>query len=83
MPTYTFKSNTTGEEWDDEMSYTKLDAYYKKHNCDQVIGPTTVISGTGEMRLKTDEGFKDRMREIKKAVGKGTKENPVTIGDSI
>ena len=83
MPTYTFKSKTTGEEWDDEMSHTKLDAYYIEYNCTQIIGATTVISGTGEMRLKTDEGFKDRMREIKKAAGKGTPTNPVTIGDSI
>ena len=38
MPTYTFKSNKTGKEWDDMMSHTKLDAYYKEHDCTQIIG---------------------------------------------
>jgi hypothetical protein len=72
MPTYTFKNKKTGKVWDDEMSYTQLDAYYKKHNCDQILGVSNTISGTGDVYSKTNEGFKDRMREIKKMAGKNS-----------
>ena len=83
MPTYRFKNKTTGEEWEEMMSHSKLDAYYKEHNCDQVIQAPQIISGHGEARLKTTDAFNDNLKEIKKKAGKGTKENPVTIGDSI
>ena len=38
MPTYRFKSKKTGKEWDDEMSHTKLDAYYKEYDGDIDVG---------------------------------------------
>jgi len=78
MPTYTFKSNKTGKEWDDTMSYTKLDDYYKEHDCQQVIGIPQQIISHGEIKLKTDDGFNDRLKEIKKTAGRNS-----TISDSI
>ena len=78
MPTYRFKNKTTGEEWEEMMSHTKLDAYYKEHNCDQVIGAVKVISGHGENRLKHSDGFNDRLKEIHKTAGRHS-----TMSDTI
>jgi len=69
MPTYTFKSNKTGEVWDDEMSYKVLDDYYVKHDCEQVIGVPTTIGGVGDIRHKHSDGFNDRLKEIHKNAG--------------
>ena len=56
MPTYDFKSNKTGKEWEDTMSYKDLDAYYKKHDCQQVInkqpqGHSQVLNLYGHKRM--------------------------------
>ena len=40
MPTYQFQSNKTGEEWEDTMSWKKLEEYYKEHDCQQVFHST-------------------------------------------
>ncbi len=78
MPTYTFKSNETDEVWEDVMSHTKLEAYYKEHNCEQVIGVPTTIQGRGEGRLKTTDAFNDRLKEMHKKAGKKS-----TMGETI
>ena len=71
MPTYDFKSNKTGKEWEDTMSYKKLDEYYKEHDCQQVIHKQPmVVSGVKSIWSQTDDGFKDRMQEINKVAGK-------------
>ena len=72
MPLYTFKSNKTGEEWDGVMSYTKLEAYYKEFDCQQVLGVTEVISQTGDIHSKTSDAFKDKMKEIHKVAGRNS-----------
>jgi len=80
MPTYQFQSNKTGEEWEDTMSWKKLDEYYKKHDCQQVFySMAEVISTTGDVHSKTTDEFKDKMKDIHKTAGrrsqmyKGTK----------
>jgi RNase H-fold protein (predicted Holliday junction resolvase) len=78
MPTYTFKSNKTGKEWDDVMSYKELDNYYVKHDCEQVIGLPTTISGTGDIRHKHSDDFNDRLKEIHKHAGRHS-----TMSDTI
>ena len=76
MPIYTFKSNTSDKEWDDIMSYTKLDEYYKEHDCRQVLSATKIISESGDVHSKTSDGFKDRMKQIHKAAGRRSLMNP-------
>ena len=71
MPTYDFKSNKTGKEWEDTMSYKDLDKYYIDHDCQQVINmQPTVVSGVKSLWSQTDQGFKDRMSEINKVAGR-------------
>jgi hypothetical protein len=70
MPTYNFKSNKTGKECEDTMSYKKLDEYYAEHDCQQVFHQMQkVVAGTKSLWSQTDDGFKDRMQEINKVAG--------------
>ena len=70
MPTYQFQSNKTGEEWEDTMSWKKLEEYYKEHDCQQVFhSMAEVISTTGDVHSKTTDEFKDKMKDIHKAAG--------------
>ena len=61
MPTYNFKSNKTGKEWEDTMSWKKLDEYYVEHDCQQIFhSMQNVVSGTGDVQSiwsQTDDGF--------------------------
>ena len=71
MPIYDFKSNKTGKEWEDTMSWKDLDAYYLEHDCQQVIHKQPMVfSGVKSICSQTDDGFKDRMQEINKVAGK-------------
>ena len=78
MPTYTFKNKTTGVEWDKFMKISELDDYVKENDCSIIISAPKIISMHGEGRLRTTDGFNDRLKEIKKKAGKKS-----TIGDSI
>tara|TARA_B100000780_G_C20707942_1_gene281454 strand:- start:10 stop:255 length:246 start_codon:yes stop_codon:yes gene_type:complete len=72
MPTYNFINKDTGKEWEDTMSYKKLDEYYIEHNCEQVFHKMQqVVSGVKSLWSQTDDGFKDRMSEINKVAGRG------------
>jgi len=71
MPTYTFKSNKTGKEWDDNIKIAELDSYYKEHDCEQVFNSMAeVISTTGDVHSKTTHEFQDRMKDIHKTAGR-------------
>ncbi len=82
MPTYNFKSNKTGKEWEDTMSWKKLDEYYVEYDCQQIFhSMQNVVSGTGDVQSKTTHEFQDRMKDIHKLAGsksqmyKGTRDN--------
>ena len=71
MPTYTFKSNKTGKEWDDTMSWKDLEGYYKEHDCQQIFTTMPeVVSTTGDVHSKTTHEFQDRMKDIHKTAGR-------------
>ena len=78
MPTYKFKNKTTGVEWDKEMKISELDDYVKENDCSIVVQVPQIISGHGDIRLKTTDSFNDRLKEIKKTAGRRS-----TIGDTI
>jgi hypothetical protein len=71
MPTYTFRNNETGEEFDDFMSMSSLDEYLKTNP-----HLTTVINGapalvSGRAMGKPDNGFRDLLKDMKKTHSKG------------
>lgn len=73
MPSYTFKNLNTGEEWTDIMSISEREEFLSKNP--QVQQQLTSAPALGDsIRLglrKPDDGFRDRLREIKKAHSKG------------
>ena len=71
MPTYTFKHIETGEVKDYVIRMSQLDEF-KKDNPEltQVIsGGQGLVRDSGNM--KPDEGFRDVLKSIKKASGRG------------
>ena len=73
MPSYTFKNLNTGEEWTDIMSISEREEFLSKNT--QVQQQLTSAPALGDsIRLglrKPDNGFRDRLKEIKKAHSRG------------
>jgi len=69
MPTYTFKNKETDEQFELTLKISQLDEFKADHpHLEQVIIPQPLISGTGQ---KPDGGFRDVLKSIKKASGRG------------
>jgi len=66
LPTYTIRNKKTGKEHDEFMSISEMETYIKDHPEEEVMCGAPRIGYTFN-RLKPDQGFKDRLREIKKA----------------
>ena len=67
MPTYTFINTETGEEKDHIMSYNDLDDFKKNNpNLKQKLVFPGSIGSTSMDSGKLPEGFKDKLREMKK-----------------
>ena len=70
MPKYTVKPLSGGEEYDIECKSSDLDEYLKRNGLVKVIKFPGIVSHQGSLLSKTDDGFKDRLKEIKKSAGK-------------
>jgi len=73
LPSYTFKNLNTGEEWTDIMSISEREEFLSKNP--QVQQQLTSAPALGDSILlglrKPDNGFRDRLKEIKKAHSRG------------
>lgn len=71
MPTYRFLNNETGEEYENFMSISELDAYLQEnpHITQLVNGAPMIHSGRG--MGKPDQGFRDLLKHMKKGNQKG------------
>jgi hypothetical protein len=76
MPTYSLHNEETGEDFEEFMSFSELEKHLKKfpHIKQNLTAPALGYStNTGK---KPDDGFRDRLREIKKSHSRGfTKAN--------
>ena len=71
MPSYTFKSNVNGDEWEESMRISELDEYREDNDCSVVIGSVANIRGGGkDLYSRSDGDFRDRMKNLKKAYPK-------------
>tara|TARA_R100001369_G_C3290605_1_gene163834 strand:+ start:85 stop:318 length:234 start_codon:yes stop_codon:yes gene_type:complete len=71
MPSYTLRDIKTKKERDVFCSYTELQEILK--NDPQLVQKLTtpkIISGVGSLLSKTDDGWKDHLKEIKKGSGR-------------
>tara|TARA_B100000609_G_C16909424_1_gene278643 strand:- start:278 stop:574 length:297 start_codon:yes stop_codon:yes gene_type:complete len=68
MPTYNFRNNETGEEWEEFFTMSGKDSFLEQ-NPDIVQLPSLFAmsaSGTGD-RIKTDDGWKENLSRIAEA----------------
>ena len=70
MPTYTMINKETGEERDMVLSFAERDELLAKGNHTQKLTAAKIVSGVGGTARLTSDGWKDKLREIKKGSGK-------------
>ena len=65
MPIYSFRNNTTGEEFEEMMSMSAADQYLEENpHIERFIGKApSLVQATGD-RTKTDDGFKEVLSKI-------------------
>jgi len=72
MPNYTLRNIKTKESFIVTCSYVELQKKLEEdHNLVQMLITPAVIGGSGSLLSKTSDGWKDHLKEIKKASGKG------------
>ena len=76
MPTYTFFNEETGIEYDDSMSIAEKEEFLEKNkHIKQVLQPIATVSGIGGKTHRIDDGWRDVLKSVKKASGRGNKVN--------
>jgi hypothetical protein len=72
MPIYTLRKVSTGEEWDVNCTFHELAPMLEDDDILKVITPPKIISGTGGVLSKTDDGWKEQLGRIHKGAGKNS-----------
>tara|TARA_R110000772_G_scaffold131093_2_gene239362 strand:+ start:412 stop:735 length:324 start_codon:yes stop_codon:yes gene_type:complete len=70
MPTYCFKNEKTGEEWEDMMSIAERSTLLEKAPHIRQLPPTqlNIVAGTSASKsLRTDDGWKENLSRIAEA----------------
>ena len=70
MPTYTMINKETGKEQDMILSFAERDELLAKGKHTQKLNTPKIVSGVGGTARLTSDGWKDKLREIKKGSGK-------------
>lgn len=75
MPLYSFINTTTNEEYEEVMSYSEKDIFLESnpHIRQTYTKAPAIVRGTG---IKTDSGFKEVLKKIKKGSDKECTINP-------
>jgi hypothetical protein len=71
MPTYTFLNSDTGEEFDIVLRIAELDDYKRDHPQLSLVHRSAPRINRDSGKQKPDEGFRDVLKSIKKASGRG------------
>lgn len=64
MPIYQFRNKTTGEEWEEFLSFSGREEKLKDPEIEQVVSAPAIISGIAGVTYKNDSGFGDMMSRI-------------------
>lgn len=64
MPIYQFRNKTTGEEWEEFLSFSGREEKLKDPEIEQVVSAPAIISGIAGVTHKNDSGFGDMMSRI-------------------
>jgi len=72
MPTYTLRDTKTNDEWDVNCSYEDLKIILNEMpDVMKVLSTPKIVSGVGSLQSKVPDGFKDKLKQIKKGSGQG------------
>jgi hypothetical protein len=82
MPTYSFKDNITGEEFDIKLSMAGREKFVKVNNVTQIFKPLFIHSGRGIVG-KTDDNFNDLLKEMKNKHSQGISKSTIKTRDNI
>jgi hypothetical protein len=79
VPTYTFLNTNTGEQLTEIMSIAEREEYLASnpHIQQQIVSAPSLGDSIRLGLKKPDNGFRDRLREIKKAHSKGLTKSTV------
>ncbi len=68
MPTYRFYNSKTKEEYTDLMSISEMEEFIKKKHI-KLLPPTqlNIVSSTGSIDSKTDNGWKEVLSKVSEA----------------
>ena len=67
MPTYNFKNNKTGEEWEEFFTISGKEEFLKNNpDISQTPSMFYMVGGTGD-RIKNDAGWKENLSRIAEA----------------
>ena len=67
MPTYNFKNNETGEEWEEFFTISGKEEFLEQNpHIHQLPSLFSMVGGTGD-RIKNDDGWKENMSRIAEA----------------
>ena len=72
MPTYTLRDIKNNNEWDVNCSYEELQTILNEMpDVIKVLSTPKIVSGVGSLQSKVPDGFKDKLKQIKKGSGQG------------
>ena len=71
MPTYTLRKLLTEEEWDVNVTYDELKQILEDDDIVKVLSTPKIVTGVGSLHGKVPDGFKDKLKQIKKGSGQG------------
>lgn len=72
MPTYTLRDIKTQNEWDVKCSYDELQTILNEMpDVIKVLSTPKIVTGVGSLHGKVPDGFKDKLKQIKKGSGYG------------
>lgn len=66
MPMYDLRKISTGEVWEEFLSFSAMAERVKDPDIEQVIGMPAIVSGVS-ITNKTDHGWRDVLKKVKKA----------------
>lgn len=71
MPTYTFRHKHTNEEQTHVLSFSEREKFLEDNpSWEQIVSSPKIVSGVKSALRMTDDGWKERLKQIDKAAGR-------------
>jgi hypothetical protein len=80
VPTYKFINNSTGVEWEEFMGIAESEEFLKDNpDVEKLVNgaPMIVGSAMGVSKTKPDNGFRDLLKDMKKANSRGLSKSTI------